>query len=170
MRKKASFTLLELLLCAALVAFALGAVTLSIPRFIANERFEKDVKVVLQKIELVTELMLDCDSSITLAFDESKEGVQLSIIPAKELPKKWIRVPKPLKEIRSVSFDGERACHLELLYDCEVGGCPRGLLTLEGKNRKQTLSLPGFPGKIKRGEEVLSGKNAPYPQEIFSFT
>ncbi len=170
MRKKASFTLLELLLCTALFAFALGAVALSIPRFIASERFERDVKLVQQKIELVTELMLDCESSITLCFDESKQGIQLSIVAAKNLPKKWIRMPKTLKEIGSVSFDGERVGHLELLYDCEVGGCPRGLLTLEGKNRKQTLSLPGYPGKIKRGEEVLSGKNAPYPQEIFSFT
>ena len=170
MRKKGSFTLLELLLCVALVAFAFGAVSLSIPRFLASERFDKDVKIVQQKIELVQELMLNCDQSISLIFDTTAKGTLISIVPTQGLPKKWIRSPRPLQEIQNISFDGEKATHLELLYDAEIGGCPRGLLTLYGKKGSQTLSLPGYPGKIKRAEEVLSGKNAPYPEKALSLT
>ncbi|MCH9611106.1 MAG: hypothetical protein S4CHLAM81_15200 [Chlamydiales bacterium] len=164
MRKRRSFTLLEIVLALALVAFATTALCLAIPAFLSKQRFEKEVLLVEQKLALVQELVFDCDMAINLVI----EGNQLSIDPGCSLPKRWIRNPKPFSQIKQIAFDGQTTERLELQFDNEVGGCPRGELTLIGKRQQVTLSLLGYPGKIVRGREALYGKNAPYPQELLS--
>ena len=165
MKRKASFTLLEILIGTFLIAMAVAATAIAIPKFLGNERFEKEVKIVEDKIALIQELVIDCELSLSLVFDDK----QLKIEPSDGLPKRWIRDPKPFKEIESIAFDGERAKRLVLKFDGQLGGCPRGLLTLKGKKRSVDLYLPGFPGRIQRTKEALYGENAPYPQEFLSF-
>lgn len=164
MRRKASFTLLEILIATFLVAIAVSATAIAIPKFLSGERFEKEVKTVENKIALVQELVIDTEQSLSLVFD----NLQLLIEPANALPKRWLRPIKPFKEIESVSFDGEVLNRLVLQFDGQMGGCPRGRLTLSGKKKSVDLYLPGFPGQIKRTKEVLYGENAPYPQELLS--
>ncbi len=170
MRRKSSLTLLELILVISIASLLVGAGTLQIPRFLAHERFEKEVKLVQQKIELAQELMLDFETDITLQLLATDAGTTLKLLSTKPLKKRWNRKEMTLKQIKQIAFDREKTDDLKLLYDCQMGGCPKGNLKLIGKKKEVTLFLPGYPGKIKRGEKLEDGKNAPYPQEMFSLT
>lgn len=165
MRRKASFTLLEMLLCVALVACAFSVLTISIPNFLGSERFEREARVVQEKLALAQELMIDCDTSVKLILDKG----QLLVAPQKSLPKSWLRAPKRFKEIQTVLFDNQPVERLELIFDGEIAACPRGVLTLVGKKRRQrSFYLAGFPGRMDQKKEALCAQNAPYPQEFLS--
>lgn len=167
---KNSFTLLEILLVLTLIAFVLGAGAIQVPKLLSHERFETQAKSIKRKIELAQEIMLDYDMDVELLLKRDPKGLICQVKTQMPLPKRWNRFlhSKPLDEISFVAFNGERVDSLTLVFDGSLGAIPRGNLRLIGKKQDAAFYLPGFPGKIHRGERQDEKTVVPYPQEIFS--
>ncbi len=153
MKKRSAFTLFELLLVVTLVMMTLGAVTISIPRALSKERFEKEAEHVWQQIVLAQELMLDTQHDVILRLD--KKGCEMHPFLEKNLK---------IKEIDSFSFQ-EQQGSVTLYFDSTLGTTPKGALHIKGRRgESHTYLLPGFPGKYRLKE--IQAHEAPYPQEI----
>ncbi|MCP5470301.1 MAG: hypothetical protein H7A36_07360 [Chlamydiales bacterium] len=169
--RRNSFTLLELLCVLTLIAFVLGTGGIQMKRALSGERFERAVEQIERKLELAQEIMLDCNTDVIVTFETGEKGVVCQLHTLKPLPKRWRRfLTVNLKEVNAISFDGERVQKLELTYDSALGACPCGHLLIQGKKRVRMLTLPNYPGKIKKGVSDEKGIFVPYPQEVLSLT
>ena len=164
MRKKANFTLMELLLVLSLIACVTTIAGFALPRFLTTERFDKEVRWVEQKVALAQELAMDLGTTVQLTMDV--QGITMEAYTP--LPRRWLRPSPPFRELRAFSFEGARVDSLRLIFDGELWGSPRGVLMMEGDKNSAAFYLPGYPGRIVREKEAIDVQDAPYPQELLS--
>lgn len=172
MRKitKRSVTLFEILIVMVLVSFALGVMALPVSKALKGERFERGVDEFIQRITLAQELMLDFRCDVWLKLSQEKDAVLCTLKTEAPLPPhlmKSLNRHMRIKGITGITFREEPLT--ELCFEGGLGSFPRGLLTLIGEKKKETLFLKGFPAHIQRGKnETAACCTAGYPEEILS--
>ncbi len=153
--KKASFTLIEMLIVMSIVALCLGGGGFGISRVLNKEHFEKEAKIVLEQIHLAEELMINTKQDVQIFFED---GFCKLVAP------KHTR-QITLSKVREVLFNGKAT---SLFFDGSLGIPPKGTLILRGKNNEKVIIFSGIPGKINH--EEIAVHEASYPQEILSLT
>lgn len=156
MRKKASFTLIEMLIVMSLIALCLGAGAFGISRALNKESFEAQTQCFLHQIALAEELMIDTRQDVWISF---KEGACFLIAPQHTHQ-------VSLSKVKEVLFNHKEQ---DLLFSGALGIPPRGVLVLRSKSgEEKVIHLSGIPGMINQKE--VATHEASYPQEILSLT
>lgn len=166
-RSKRPFTLLEILITLTLIGVGLGALAMQVSKVINGEKFERGVDQIISRLSLAQELMLDYRMDVRVQLTRQKGIVMCSIETDRPLPKRLERAIERHKEIPGIQAFYPETCTLH--FDGTVGTTPQGSLTLRSQNKEATLTLTGYPTRIKRGTYVQ--QNTPpavYPEEILS--
>ncbi|NGX61222.1 MAG: hypothetical protein K940chlam9_00705 [Chlamydiae bacterium] len=171
-KRKRAFTLVEILLGLTLLAIFLGTASISIPKALAKERFEKGMSRAVARLSLAQEVMLDygSDVEVVFSFREDGEGIEIELKPLKPLSEALLthlNRSSHVEEIVSGRFD-ETPLPFTLFFDGTVGATPAGVLSLEGKRGNSgELTLRGFPSEIKRGSYAISETEiGTYPEAL----
>lgn len=165
-KNKRFFTLLELLLVIFLCTIVLGSLGMGLPKLLRKERFDKEVELLMEKISLGTDVMLEYDTDLLLNFLPSESGVECVFSSSKPLPEKTMRTLNSQRMLSHIKYVSPQT----LLYSHAEVKIPKGELSVRGE-KSAKITLPGYPKQIVKGDNA-SKKNekkicASYPQEAF---
>lgn len=179
--RKASYTLLEVLIVIALMTIIGGGIGFNAYRTITLEKFRADVAAVTDKLRQAQELIviLDTDSLIYIEKKEGRWQCRISVEkPLSPYLEKKIEGMVLLKSIGGVSFISDRPQpeNDEIRIEFLSGGSrmDRGRLILSSVDSamENTIDLLGYPHPIEAGVDKLSQSNREseeedvYPKEI----
>lgn len=171
--RKASYTLVEMLVVLMILVLVIGSVTINVRSAIKEQRYRTEVAVVVDQLRLAQDLMLVMGADIIFKFDtDSKgKGIKYWLETKSPLPKGWTReVTRPhknLQEIHMMTFTLENAKRAskeanEIVFSSGCSIMSNGLLrlstssTMNDENAMTSLiCLPGYPAPI---EDVDSGE------------
>jgi hypothetical protein len=138
----------------ALIAIAVGGISLPISKALKRERFERGVDQVIAKITLAQELMLDFHTDVKLTLKRDNGKWVCDINTDRKLPREQERGVNHYAEIKGVeeiTFEGGSGENVEILFSGTLGVISPGTLTLLSQDHKARIVLKGYPSQIKRG-------------------
>lgn len=144
-QRKKTFTLLELLVCVAIAALAIGIVSKALFSMVRAYQFERSVKKVQQLLEemQIYALILGSDFSMQLEFYKGKWRA----VPRSEEPRLQFS-PLQLEGIETVLWEQPRSSSLLLHIDSSGRIDPPQLIHFQRENHRCALDLR-FPLLIK---------------------
>jgi prepilin-type N-terminal cleavage/methylation domain-containing protein len=169
--KKRAFTLTELMLVILLIGLSLGVTGLTFSKAFSHETFETSVDQVISKLETAEKIMLYYDTDVFCTIREHSKGVEITLGVSEILAESFLaslNKKRFFPGIQRVEWNG-RELTTPLSFIAIDARTPKGVLTLTGKEKKVSLILKGYVGKIEKQGTCIEDTKAPYPKEAFSF-
>jgi len=145
------FTLIELLLVIFLIGIGVSLLSLNIPRVLKRQKFERGVDLIVHKIELAQETLLDYRADVHLAFwqEGGKLWVKITVDqPLCERLKNALNRHCEIRGVETVTFN-DRELPFELFFDGSLGLTPYGSLHCVGGSKQRiTIPLKGYPCSV----------------------
>jgi type II secretory pathway pseudopilin PulG len=165
-KKKADFTLIEILIVMTLLLVVGGVVTVNIRKAIVEQKYRTEVELVVDTLRLAQDLMLIAGLDLHLFMKQASndQGIECWLEADGEIPKKWERMiaqsHRLLTAIRTASFKEQRSFPitegmLDLRFQSLGSMMSRGILKLSFYQNEsmqgpliRTICLSGYPHPI----------------------
>lgn len=164
-KRRAYFTLIEILLSMALFALVIGAVAFNIRYIVGQQKFQNEVSVVADILNRAQQLLLIYDKPMRVKFNVVENGIDCRIESDCLLDsvwEKWVtQRSKTLTQIHSVNFKDlnhaeENAKERTIYFFPKGGGYSKGVIELSSAKSSDIkgsynayICLPGYPMVVK---------------------
>lgn len=177
MKIKRSLTLIELLAALALILIVGGVLSLPARSFLDAIRFEKEVKIIADKLNLASRLSVNL-STKTEVFIEKKNAHYLLYLSHDleedgDLLSKFFKRQQVLSSIKKITFNGETEPLYRFTFFADGKGFEKGLLELSSPSNRRRF-IPFFPYfslfEVKNNEPKTSeDQSVPlYPEPLLT--
>jgi Tfp pilus assembly protein PilE len=150
MRRKASFSLLEIIIVLMVLGISLGAFSLSAPLLFSNYAFKQEVEQLKGRIHHALSLSENFQIPIEVHLLHKEGAISYQMHPLATCSPKWKKSFSKKGVIRGVenlTYNGKTTKELFIQFNGGFGDLPASSIKIKGKRLCEEISLEGYTGE-----------------------